>query len=195
MALYILLATIPAVLFGLLLKSSGYLDAMRADKMAKLTIVGWTAIVYGIILYLADRFGPDTKRMEDMNLPPCSADWYRANVRSYSRHQSLWHHHFSSSLSLGFLAPKPRVFHSCWGCPPLPVLDLLTFKEAHDSGVSLSGDIWLAAGLSFLASSGCHRLFDGPRSAHELCPLRHLPHVPRRFPALHRLWICDDLTI
>ena len=62
LALYILLATIPAVLFGLLLKSSGYLDALRADHTAKLTIIGWTAIIYGIILYLADRFGPTAKK-------------------------------------------------------------------------------------------------------------------------------------
>ena len=49
LAIYIVLATIPAVLFGLFLKQTGAIDAIRADAAIKLQVVGWAAIIYGAI--------------------------------------------------------------------------------------------------------------------------------------------------
>ncbi len=153
MAMYIVLATIPAVLFGLFLKSSGYLDALRADPMAKLTVIGWTAIIYGIVLYLADRFGPDTKRMEDMNLPPALligiAQMF-ALIPGTSRSGIT----ISAARFLGFSRPEAARFSFLLGMPAIAGAGLLTFKEAHDVGASFSADIWLAAALSFVVSFG-----------------------------------------
>lgn len=151
LALYIVLATIPAVLFGLFLKQSGYLDALRADKTAKLTVIGWTAIVYGLILYLADRFGPDKKRVEDMKLPPALmiglAQMF-ALIPGTSRSGIT----ISAARFLGFSRPEAARFSFLLGMPAIAGAGLLTFKEALDSGVAISGDIWLAAFLSFIAS-------------------------------------------
>jgi undecaprenyl-diphosphatase len=151
LALYIVLATIPAILFGLMLKSSGYLDALRADPTAKLTVIGWTAIVYGIILYLADRFGPDTKRMEDMKLPPALligiAQMF-ALIPGTSRSGIT----ISAARFLGFSRPEAARFSFLLGMPAIAGAGLLTFKEAYDTGATFSSEIWLAAGLSFLVS-------------------------------------------
>ncbi len=151
MAMYIVLATIPAVLFGLFLKSSGYLDALRADPMAKLTVIGWTAIFYGIVLYIADRFGPDSKRMEDMNLPPAlliGVAQMCALIPGTSRSGIT----ISAARFLGFSRPEAARFSFLLGMPAIAGAGLLTFKEAHDAGASFSPDIWLAAALSFIVS-------------------------------------------
>lgn len=153
LTLYIALATIPAVLFGLLLKKSGYLGALRADPQAKLQIIGWTAIIYGIVLYFADRFGPDKKRMEDMKLPPALmiglAQMF-ALIPGTSRSGIT----ISAARFLGFSRPEAARFSFLLGMPAIAGAGLLTFFEAQEAGVSLSGDIWLGAGLSFFASFG-----------------------------------------
>jgi len=151
MALYILLATIPAVIFGLILKKSGYLDALRADQTAKLTIIGWTAIIYGIILYLADRFAPNTKKMEEMKLPPALligiAQMF-ALIPGTSRSGVT----ISAARFLGFSRPEAARFSFLLGMPAIAGAGLLTFKEAYDTGTSFPTDMWLAAFLSFLVS-------------------------------------------
>jgi len=65
MALYILVATIPAVAFGLFLKKSGYGDSLRSVE-----VIAWNAIIFGVLMYVADVIGKQTKVMEDMKMSP-----------------------------------------------------------------------------------------------------------------------------
>ncbi len=44
------LATVPVVIFGLILKITGYMDALRSIK-----VIAWTMLVFGLILYVSDR--------------------------------------------------------------------------------------------------------------------------------------------
>ena len=48
--LLLVIATIPVVIFGLILKLTGLSDAMRS-----VTVIGWTMLIFGIILYVSDR--------------------------------------------------------------------------------------------------------------------------------------------
>ena len=52
LAFLLMVATIPAVLFGLMLKLTGLDDAMRSVK-----VIGWTMLIFGIVLYWADQTG------------------------------------------------------------------------------------------------------------------------------------------
>ncbi|MEO1160056.1 MAG: undecaprenyl-diphosphate phosphatase, partial [Pseudomonadota bacterium] len=52
LALLIVVATIPAVAFGLFVKKTGMIDAVRGPE-----IVAWNAIIFGVLMYIADRFG------------------------------------------------------------------------------------------------------------------------------------------
>jgi len=70
MAGYIALATIPALAFGAALKLTGTLDALRADPVTLAKIIAWAAVIYGILLWLADTVGSRLKKMEDMKLAP-----------------------------------------------------------------------------------------------------------------------------
>jgi undecaprenyl-diphosphatase len=54
--LLIALATIPAVVVGLVLKLTGWIDALRA-----LEVIGWATLVGGLLLWYADRVGPQRR--------------------------------------------------------------------------------------------------------------------------------------
>ncbi len=60
---WIVIGTVPAVLFGLFLKQGDWLSSFRTT-----TLVAVNLIAYGILLGIADRVGPSRKRYEDMTL-------------------------------------------------------------------------------------------------------------------------------
>ena len=63
LAIYIVLATIPAVAFGFVLKKFGYADLER-----NVAIVAWNTILYGILMLIADMVGPQERTIANMTL-------------------------------------------------------------------------------------------------------------------------------
>ena len=63
LALLLVIATIPVVLAGLLLKLSG-LDA----RMRSVAVIGWTMLLFGLVLYWADRHEPSPRTAEDWTM-------------------------------------------------------------------------------------------------------------------------------
>lgn len=63
LAFLLLVATIPAVIFGLILKLTGLNDAMRG-----ITVIGWTMLLFGLLLYWADQTGTTEKTAADWGL-------------------------------------------------------------------------------------------------------------------------------
>jgi undecaprenyl-diphosphatase len=55
-ALCLILATIPVILFGLVLNLTGLDDALRSTA-----VIGWMMLIFGIVLYWADQTGPIEK--------------------------------------------------------------------------------------------------------------------------------------
>ncbi len=60
LALCLIIATVPVMLFGVFLKLSGLSDQLRS-----IAIIGWAMIVFGIVLYWADQKGPTAKTMSE----------------------------------------------------------------------------------------------------------------------------------
>ena len=60
--LMLVVGTIPAVFFGLLLHHFG-MEWLRSTK-----IVGWNILLFGIILWIADRYRPSARQITDMTL-------------------------------------------------------------------------------------------------------------------------------
>ena len=56
LAMCLIIATIPVILAGLVLKLTGLDDAMRS-----MAVIGWTMLIFGIVLYWADQKGPATR--------------------------------------------------------------------------------------------------------------------------------------
>lgn len=60
LALGLIIATIPTVLFGAFLHFSDLSDSLRSP-----VVIGWTMLVFGIVLYVADQKGGEIKHAED----------------------------------------------------------------------------------------------------------------------------------
>jgi len=63
LASLLLIATIPVVLAGLILKLTGLDDAMRS-----IAVIGWTMLLFGIVLWWADQRGATSKRAGEWSL-------------------------------------------------------------------------------------------------------------------------------
>lgn len=59
LALCLVTATIPALLAGLAIKVTGLDDAMRSA-----VVIGWTMLIFGLVLYWADKRGPLNRTAE-----------------------------------------------------------------------------------------------------------------------------------
>jgi len=56
LALALAISTVPVVIVGLILKVTGLSDQMRS-----ITVIGWTMLVFGVVLYWADKVGPEER--------------------------------------------------------------------------------------------------------------------------------------
>ena len=57
------LATLPVMALGLILKLSGLSDALRS-----ITVIGWSMLVFGVLLYWMDQRARATRQIEDLTL-------------------------------------------------------------------------------------------------------------------------------
>jgi len=63
LALCLVIATVPVVLFGIVLKLTGLDDAMRS-----MTVIGWTMLIFGLVLYWADQTGATDRTIDRWSL-------------------------------------------------------------------------------------------------------------------------------
>jgi undecaprenyl-diphosphatase len=63
LALCLIIATIPVIIFGLILKLTGLDDMMR-----NITVIGWTMLIFGIVLYWADQNGKTQRDADQWTL-------------------------------------------------------------------------------------------------------------------------------
>lgn len=63
LALGLIVATIPVILFGGVLYLTGLSDALRS-----VTVIGWTMLLFGLLLYWVDQRGPQTRHAPEWTL-------------------------------------------------------------------------------------------------------------------------------
>jgi undecaprenyl-diphosphatase len=63
MAFLLFIATIPVMAVGLVLKMTGLIDAMRS-----MAVIGWTMLIFGVVLYIADKKGAEDRMAEGWTL-------------------------------------------------------------------------------------------------------------------------------
>jgi len=63
LAFLLMVATLPAVVFGVILKVTGLNDMMRS-----ITVIGWSMLIFGVYLYVMDQRGGTAKTDKDWNL-------------------------------------------------------------------------------------------------------------------------------
>jgi len=151
MALYILLATIPALVFGAALKLTGTLDALREDTVTVAKVIAWTAVIYGILLWVADVVGKRTKKMENMTLPPAliiGLAQSLALIPGTSRSGAT----MTAARFLGFERSEAARFSFLLGIPAIAAAGGFTAIEAVQIGGGIPSHAIWAAALTFFAA-------------------------------------------
>lgn len=63
LAFCLTVATIPVVIVGLIFKLTGVMEMLRS-----VAVIGWMMIIFGIVLYVTDRVGPQTRTSDGWTL-------------------------------------------------------------------------------------------------------------------------------
>ena len=149
LAMLILLGTIPAVVLGVILDMTGFMDSVRHMPQ----IVAWNAIVFGTLLYLCDRYGHSIRRMSDMTLSPAliiGVAQAIAIIPGTSRSGIT----MTAGRALGFERPEAARFAFLLGIPAIAGAGVLKLGDAVSSGETISLDVMLTAVLTFFVALG-----------------------------------------
>lgn len=147
LALFIIAATIPAVILGPILDKIGFMDAARSMPQ----LVAWNAIVFGILLYLCDRYGLWVKRMENMTLGQAMIIGVAqaiAIIPGTSRSGIT----MTAGRALGFERPEAARFSFLLGIPAIAGAGVLKLGTAISEGHSITGDQFLTAFFTFIVA-------------------------------------------
>lgn len=146
MVLYIAAATVPAVILGVVFKTTGVIDAVRGPH-----IVAWNAIVFALLMLVADRWGEQRRTTADMTLWSAIAVGLAqalALVPGTSRSGIT----MTVARSLGFTRPDSARFSFLVGMPAIAGAGLLVLGEAVEAGEPISVAALAVGGLTFLTS-------------------------------------------
>ncbi|MCB1385232.1 MAG: undecaprenyl-diphosphate phosphatase [Nitratireductor sp.] len=146
MAGYIILATIPAIAFGVILKLSGLSDHLRSVEL-----IAWNAVIFGVLLYAADVIGPQIKKMEDMKLSPAliiGVAQALALIPGTSRSGIT----MTAARLMGFERPEAARFSFLLGIPAIAGAGAFVTLDFIESGQSIPTDAIWAAVLTFFAA-------------------------------------------
>jgi undecaprenyl-diphosphatase len=149
LAMLIVLATIPAVVLGVILDLTGFMDSVRNMPQ----IVAWNAIIFGALLYLCDRYGHSIRRMSDMTLSPAliiGVAQAIAIIPGTSRSGIT----MTAARALGFERPEAARFAFLLGIPAIAGAGVLKLGDAVSSGETISLDVLLTAVLTFFVALG-----------------------------------------
>lgn len=144
LALLIVAATLPAVLFGLMLDRLGFMDWVRTVP----EIVAWNAVVFGILLYVFDRLGLSTRGIAEMTLAPAliiGVAQAIALIPGTSRSGIT----MTAARALGFTRPEAARFSFLLGIPAIGGAGILKLGPALATGTGISADQLLTAALTF----------------------------------------------
>jgi undecaprenyl-diphosphatase len=149
LAMLIVIGTIPAVVFGVVLDKIGFMDAVRQMPQ----IIAWNAIIFGILLYVCDRFGLSERRMSDMSLTPAVIIGLAqaiAIIPGTSRSGIT----MTAARALGFERPEAARFAFLLGIPAIAGAGVLKLGDAVTSGETITFGMILTAILTFFVALG-----------------------------------------
>lgn len=146
LAAFIAAATVPAVLFGLTLM---WLDLL--DKIRSIEIVAWNALIFGILMLVADKMGPRLKAMEDITFGSAmiiGLSQALALIPGTSRSGIT----MSAARFLGFERAEAARFSFLLGIPAITGAGVLTFVEMRSSGQIMPPGAITAAVFTFFSA-------------------------------------------
>lgn len=147
LALLLLVATIPVIVLGLLLKLSGLQEGLRS-----ITVIGWSTIIFGLLLYWSDQAGPCRKRADDWSMRDAVVlgAWQAvALIPGTSRSGIV----ITGARFLGYARHDAARISMLMSIPTITASGILLAGEAAlDADLEALRDAAIAAGLAFIAA-------------------------------------------
>lgn len=147
LVLLLILATIPVIFFGLILKLSGLSDGLRDIK-----VIGWTMLIFGIVLYWADLRNPTTRTADSWTVRDAviMGFWQAiALIPGTSRSGAT----ITASRMLGFDRRDGAKLAMLMSIPTIAASGILIGADAYSTvGAEQIRDLMIAAVLAFLAA-------------------------------------------
>ncbi len=147
LAMLLLVATVPVLMFGLLLKVTG-LDA----SLRSVALIGWTMLIFGLVLYWTDQKGDTVKKAPQWSIKDAAimGVWQAlALIPGTSRSGAT----ISGARSLGYAREDAAKLAMLMSIPTIIASGLLLGVEViNDMNLELAKDAAIAAVLSFVAA-------------------------------------------
>ena len=146
--LWIIAGTIPAAVVGLVFKTFDIPALFRSPDL-----VATTLIVYGVLLYIADRIGPQRRRYEEMTLKDAiivGCAQALALIPGTSRSGVT----MTAARLLGFTRPEAARFSFILGIPAIAGAGLLVGLDLAEADPALRRDAIIAGLMTFVAALG-----------------------------------------
>ncbi|HER26033.1 MAG TPA: undecaprenyl-diphosphate phosphatase [Rhodospirillales bacterium] len=146
MAGLIVLATLPVIVVGYALKQYGM------EELRSITVIGWTTLGFGIVLYVADKMGMTLRRMEHMGVSDgviIGLAQVLALIPGTSRSGIT----MTAARLLGVERTDAARFSMLLSIPTIVGAGVLMGLELYQTGnAQLTSDAILAAGLAFVSA-------------------------------------------
>ncbi|RME96265.1 MAG: undecaprenyl-diphosphate phosphatase, partial [Alphaproteobacteria bacterium] len=121
------------------------------DMIRGIKVVAWNALIFGLLLLLADRLGPRRKKMEDMTLHPAliiGLAQALALIPGTSRSGIT----ITAARALGFERVDAARFSFVLGIPAIAGAGVLTILDVLEAGHEIPPDALMAAAFTFFSA-------------------------------------------
>ncbi len=143
----LIIATPPVLFMGLALYVSGMINELRSAE-----VIAWMTIMFGVILYLADRWGKEKKTLEKLKMNHALAIGV-AQCVSLIPGTSRSGITMTMARSLGYTRTESARFSMLLALPTIAAFGLYTAFEIYESGSSiLQQDALFVMVLSFASA-------------------------------------------
>lgn len=145
--LCLIVATIPVVLFGLALKLTGWDDALRS-----MAVIGWTMLIFGIVLYWADQTGRTDREAHEWTLKHAVTMglWQAISLVPGTSRSGIT---ITAARRLGYVREDAARLSMLMSIPTIIAAGTLAGVEvAATANVQAARDGAIAAGLAFVAA-------------------------------------------
>jgi undecaprenyl-diphosphatase len=147
LALCLVIATIPVVLIGLALHLAGLSEALRS-----VAVIGWTMLIFGLVLYWADQRGAETRSAEEWSLRHAAilGLWQAVALIPGTSRSGIT---ITGARHLGYRREDAARLAMLMSIPTILASGAVLGLDVMSSGdASAARDIAIAAGFAFIAA-------------------------------------------
>ncbi|MGY9045895.1 hypothetical protein P775_02395 [Puniceibacterium antarcticum] len=147
LALCLAIATVPVVLVGLVLQLTGLEDMMRS-----VAVIGWTMLIFGIVLYWADQKGEEVKTDKDWTLRDAfkMGLWQAIALIPGTSRSGIT---ITAARQMGYARTDAAKLSMLMSIPTIAASGLLLgVKVVHDADMAALRDGSIAAALTFVSA-------------------------------------------